>query len=57
MKLLSSDYDGTLNVFEYDIWLNLAYINNFISRGNIFVLNTGRAYDSITKEIDKYQIP
>ena len=57
MKLLSSDYDGTLNVFEYDIWLNLAYINNFISRGNIFVLNTGRAYDSIKKEIDKYHIP
>lgn len=57
MKLLSSDYDGTLNVFEYDIWLNLAYINNFISRGNIFVLNTGRVYDSIKKEIDKYHIP
>ena len=40
MKLLSSDYDGTLNVFEYDIHLNLSYIRSFMKEGNIFVLNT-----------------
>jgi len=56
MKLLSSDYDGTLNVLEYDLWLNLSFIKKFM-KDNIFVLNTGRAFESIKKEINKYQIP
>ena len=57
MKLLSSDYDGTLNVFEYDIHLNLAYIRRFMREGNIFVLNTGREYNRIMPEIEKFNIP
>lgn len=57
MKLLSSDYDGTLNVFEYDIHLNLSYIRSFMKKGNIFVLNTGREFKRIMPEIEKYDIP
>jgi len=57
MKLLSSDYDGTLNVFEYDIHLNLSYIRRFMKEGNIFVLNTGREFKRIMPEIEKYDIP
>ena len=57
MKLLSSDYDGTLNIFEYDIHLNLSYIRSFMKEGNIFVLNTGREFKRIIPEIEKYGIP
>lgn len=57
MKLLSSDYDGTLNVFGYDLGLNLSYIRKFIRDGNIFVLNTGREFNKIISEIEKYDIP
>lgn len=57
MKLLSSDYDGTLNVFGYDLGLNLAYIRRFMREGNIFVLNTGREFSRIMPEIEKHDIP
>ena len=40
-----------------DLKLNIKRLNKFIQDGNIFLLNTGRPYDSIIKEIIKYKIP
>lgn len=56
MKLLSSDYDRTLNTFDYDLVINMLAIEKFRRNGNIFLLNTGRSYKSINREITKYHI-
>lgn len=56
MKLLSSDYDLTLNLFDYDLRINMFFIEKFRQSGNIFLLNTGRSYQSIKREIDKFRI-
>lgn len=57
MKLLVSDYDNTLKCNILDLKINIYYLNKFIKDGNIFLLNTGRSYNSIIKEINKYKIP
>lgn len=57
MILLSSDYDGTLNVFGYDLGINLSYIRHFMRQGHVFVLNTGREYKRIMPEIVEHNIP
>lgn len=57
MLLLASDYDKTLKTTEYDLRLNIKFLKKFIDNGNIFLLNTGRPYESIKREIDKYDIP
>lgn len=57
MLLLASDYDKTLKTTEYGLRLNIKFLKKFIDSGNIFLLNTGRPYQSIKKEIDKYDIP
>ena len=57
MILLASDYDNTLNTFDLNLYINIIYLKKFMEKGNIFLLNTGRAYESIKREIDKYQIP
>ncbi len=61
-KLLVSDYDKTLKVhydFTHDIFMkiNVKSIKRFIQNGNFFMLNTGRAFDSIKKEIVDNKIP
>ena len=56
MKLLSSDYDKTLNTFDYDLMFNMVAIERFMREGNVFLLNTGRSYKSIKREIDKHRI-
>ena len=56
MKLLSSDYDLTLNTIDYDLHINMYYVEKFRKQGNIFLLNTGRSYSGIKKEIDKFRI-
>lgn len=56
MKLLSSDYDLTLNCFDYDLRLNLLALKKFRMNNNIFLLNTGRPYNSIKSEIDNHKI-
>ena len=57
MKLLSSDYDGTFNTgFSTDIRINMDYVKKFMEKGNIFLLNTGRPYESIMEEIKYYDI-
>lgn len=60
MKLLVSDYDGTLNPNKNNtslLQLNIEAIHRFREQGNKFVLATGRYYESIKKQIDEYQIP
>jgi len=57
MILLASDYDNTLNTFKLDLKVNIIYLKKFINDGNLFLLNTGREYKSIKKEIKKYNIP
>lgn len=60
MKLLVSDYDGTLNpegMFIRDFKINLDAVKKFINSGNKFMLSTGRNLTSIEKEIKKYNIP
>ena len=57
MIILSSDYDGTLKTRIHDLYININEIHRFRSLGNIFVLNTGRPFESISKEIKKFDIP
>lgn len=60
MKLLVSDYDGTLNPNKNNtslLSLNIEAIHRFREQGNKFVLATGRYYESIKKQIDMYNIP
>ncbi|MBO7215251.1 MAG: HAD family phosphatase [Clostridia bacterium] len=53
-KVLVSDYDGTLANSNNDISKeNLSAINDYISRGGIFVLSSGRATDGISKILIK----
>ena len=61
-KLLVSDYDLTLKlIYDFDndllIRANVAAIKKFMDEGNIFMLNTGRAYDSIKEEVNKNHVP
>lgn len=56
MKLLFSDYDNTLCVDTNVSYLNLEAIRNFRRNNNKFIITTGRSYDSIMKEIKKYDI-
>lgn len=56
MKLLVSDYDGTLKSDLKNLFLNIEAINKFKNSGNKFVIATGRCFKSIKKEIEKYNI-
>ena len=55
MKLLVSDYDGTLKSDIKNLMVNIEAINEFRKKGNHFSIATGRDYYSIKKEIDKYK--
>ena len=60
MKLLVSDYDGTLNPHhknEKCLMGNIDAIKRLMANGDKFMLSTGREYYSIKKEIMKYNIP
>lgn len=64
MKVLFSDYDGTIKTFDKrpniiekcTFKKNLLYIRKFIVSGNIFNITTGRSPESIRREIEKYNI-
>ena len=64
MKVLFSDYDGTIKTFDKrpniiekcTFKKNLLYIRKFIVSGNIFNITTGRSPESIRREIEKYSI-
>lgn len=55
-KILVSDYDGTLFLNDDDIRINIQMIDEFRKKGNFFVIATGRSYESIKKQIKKYNI-
>ena len=62
MKLLVSDYDGTIEIEELfkDPYIpkgTISNINDFRSAGNKFMIATARPYNSIMSEIEKYHIP
>ena len=57
MFVLSSDYDGTLKTRIPDLMMNVREIRKFRDLGNIFILNTGRNFESIKHEIDEFDIP
>lgn len=64
MKIIISDYDNTYNLHKKNKLFNLINLKNtnklikkFIDNGNIFIINTGRYYNSIYNDIIKYNIP
>ena len=64
MEILICDYDGTLKRHNFNIlkrnitfYRNLKNIKKFKRKGNIFILSTGRYFDSINKEILRHNIP
>ncbi|MBF0578550.1 HAD-IIB family hydrolase [Erysipelotrichaceae bacterium RD49] len=57
MKLLATDYDGTLKFGNSILQQDIDAINQWRERGNIFAIVTGRSKESITKELEEFQIP
>lgn len=54
MKILVSDFD--LTFFDNDFINNIKLVNEWTSKGNIFVIATGRSLHSLKKIIDNYNI-
>ena len=57
MNLLVSDFDGTLHTSESQIKINIKRIEDFIKNGNIFMLSSGRSYNSLISKVRYYDIP
>lgn len=57
MKVLASDYDGTLKYLDHVTQEDLTSIRNWRNEGNLFVMDTGRSMESILEEVRKYDIP
>lgn len=56
MKVLISDYDGTLFLSEHDIKNNASKIEKFREQGNLFIICTARNFAAIKKPCVKYGI-
>ena len=57
-KLLVSDYDGTFkNDKDGSIKANIDEVSKFMSNGNIFTLASARSYNSLIRQVNKYNIP
>lgn len=54
MKLIVSDFD--LTFFDDNYAENIKLINDFVDKGNIFVIATGRSYELLKKEIENKNI-
>lgn len=57
MKVFASDYDGTIKINGEISERNLNAIRNWVNKGNIFGLVTGRSVESALQEIEKYKLP
>ena len=57
MILLATDYDGTLYTNTVDLHLNIKAIKEFRERDNLFVIATGRSFNSIKKQVNMFDIP
>ena len=55
MKCLISDFDGTL--YDSNFEKNIEKIREFCKENNIFVVATGRTYESILEMMKSYNIP
>lgn len=55
-KILISDYDNTFYTNEQDVLKNVHSIKKFRQVGNLFVICTARAPESIEEKMKKYQI-
>lgn len=55
MKILVSDYDNTFHIKDEYMEYNIKKANEFM-KNNIFVIATGRSYDSYMKQKEKYNI-
>ena len=58
MKILASDYDNTLYVKNNQIYKkNIQYIKEFMTKGNLFIIITGRSYKGIKDDLIENNIP
>ena len=57
MKLLVTDYDGTLLINDDDLRKNIIYLKKWQQDGNLIMISTGRSYSSIKNQVDLYKIP
>lgn len=59
MKVLASDFDDTMYFLDDEAknLKNASSIRNFISKGNIFCIITGRNYTDLKLLLTKYNIP
>ena len=57
MKLLATDYDGTLCYGEHIMDEDLEAIRRWKEAGNLYVVATGRSQESIKKQIEKFDLP
>ena len=58
MKVIASDFDNTLYVKdEQGLKENIQAVKDFISRGNIFIIITGRSFTNIKKVLTENDIP
>lgn len=55
MKILISDFDKTF--FTSDYQKNIVYIRDFVNKGNLFVIATGRTLVDLKKDIENFSIP
>lgn len=53
MKILASDYDGTLRTEELVAEKDIEAIARFRKAGNLFGIVTGRSMESLQKEIER----
>ena len=59
MKILGSDFDNTIYFLEDSIKTNknVSSIRKYVSKGNIFIIITGRTYSEIKPDLNKIDIP
>lgn len=57
MKILATDYDGTLRYADHVMKEDIMAIQQWKKEGNLFAIVTGRSLESILKEIELYQLP
>lgn len=57
MKLLATDYDGTLKYAKHIMPEDLQAIQDWKKAGNLFVLCTGRSMESIEAQAKQYDLP
>lgn len=57
MKVLVTDYDGTLFIDENDLKENITFLKKWQELGNLIMISTGRSYSSIKNQVDINNIP